>query len=384
MAGGRKKTKIARRKNEGAQASQPTESSQNATAIPTTTTNGVPGRNSAKEQYQHYIPRFILRNFALDDHLKHSKERHEINLYSLNDKLLRIADVDKSYGVFNMYADIQNKTNLQFVEVELSHLEQRVSGILTKILDPSKFQITMTRSELTSLKKFFFIMSFRYPTRRRQYTENRFSAGGLKIQQEFMRARDRRSIDDVWLETIKGILLDDEETTLPLPFDLSSNPSTSIGPMENIDYKLQGMSTFVCIWEAEEPCEFVLTDNSFGVFEGNCGRAFAGSAYHSFYPVSPRRIIVQSSVTFKQNDPGFATIFRQARRDMLGISPEQSWFPQEIHIPPVPNYPESLQRILERIDQGTGYQNYLINRSWRGCSSISDGSKNAKRSARSI
>src|SRR5438270_12754468 len=55
-----------------------------------------------KDQYHHFIPRFILRNFALDDHLTHSRERHEIYQYSANETHFHVSDVDISYGFTNM------------------------------------------------------------------------------------------------------------------------------------------------------------------------------------------------------------------------------------------------------------------------------------------
>lgn len=289
----------------------------------------------AKDQYQHYIPRFILRNFALDDYLKHSRERHEILFYSLTDQELRVADVDTSYGVYNMYSDIQNIKDLNFVELELSNLEQEASNIIKRMLDLSVNAVTISYLELTSLRKFLWIMSFRYPGRRRQYTENRFDQNGKRIQEDFMQSRGRSSLDDVWLESIKGILLEDAEN----PQSISLEGKTgSIGPMENIDYKSHKMSTFLCIWEAEEPFEFVLTDNGFNIFEGDCGRAFAGSAYHYFYPLSPRRIIVAAKTSFKSDHDVMGARHREMGNTILGVDPKNSWFPQELHIPPKVKY----------------------------------------------
>jgi hypothetical protein len=305
--------------------------------IVTKTQNGQEDRATcqAKDQYQHYIPRFILRNFAQDDYLIHSRERHEILLYSLADQELRIADVDTSYGVYNMYSDIQNIKDLNFVELELSSLEQEASNIIKRVLDLSVDVVTISYPELVSLRKFLWIMSFRYPGRRRQYTENRFDQRGKRIQEDFMQFRDRSSLDDVWLESIKGILLEDPEN--PQRISLAHNTGT-IGPMENIDYKSHDMTTFLCIWEAEEPFEFVLTDNGFNIFEGDCGRAFAGSAYHYFYPLSPRRIIVAANTSFKSNHDVMGACHREMANAILGVDPKNSWFEQELHIPPKVKY----------------------------------------------
>ena len=229
-----------------------------------------------------------------------------------------------------MYSDVQNITDLNFVEVALSKLEQEAANIITRMMDLSHSEVTLSLMELTSLRKFLWIMSFRFPARRRQYTEERFCKRGKKIQQEFMRSRGRSSIDDVWLETIKGILLEDP--------NFFAAAGGTIGPMENIDYKSHNMSTFLCIWEAEEPYEFALTDNGFSIFEGDAGCAFAGSAYHFFYPVSPRRIIVASKTSFKSDHDLLGFRHRVIAAELLGVDPRNSWFPQNLHKPPSVKY----------------------------------------------
>lgn len=290
-----------------------------------------------KDQYHHFIPRFILRNFALDDHLTHSRERHEIYQYSANDSHVQVSDVDTSYGVTNMYLDVQDLTNLNIVELELSNLEQQASTVINRILDLSLEEITLTFSELSSLRKFLWIMSFRQPSRRRQYTENRFCAKGKKIQLEVMKSLGRSSIDDIWLVHIKQLLLQDD-----CKFSVKFGTTGTLAPlgensMENIDYNSHCMGTFLSIWDAPESGEFILTENGFNIFEGDCGRGFASSAYHYFYPISPRRIIVACSVSFKTDD-AMGVVHRNIQNRLLGVDPGRSWFPRYVNVPPRPKY----------------------------------------------
>ena len=91
----------------------------------------------SKCQYQHYIPRFILRNFALDDHLKHSRERHSIYYYNVTEGDLQVVDVDTAYGMTDMYADLQRPDDVNCLEFEISQLEQKASGIIKRLMDVS-------------------------------------------------------------------------------------------------------------------------------------------------------------------------------------------------------------------------------------------------------
>ena len=235
-----------------------------------------------------------------------------------------------------MYLDIQNLTNLNIVELELSKLEQQTSTIINRILDLSLEEIIVTYSELAALRKFLWIMSFRQPSRRRQYTENHFCAQGEEIQKEVMKSVGRSSIDDIWLEHIKQLLLQDD-CKVSLKFDGDSLRPLGENSMENIDYTSHRLSTFLSIWESPESGEFILTENGFNIFEGNCGRAFAGSAYHYFYPISPRRIIVACSVSFKTND-SMGIIHRNTKKHVLGLDPKDLWFPPYVNIPPRVKY----------------------------------------------
>jgi len=298
------------------------------------------GAQQDKPQYQHYIPRFIIRNYALEDHLTHSRERHEIYYFSLLEKRLYIGDVDTSFGVFDMYADIKNVDKLQWVEEKLGNLEQAVSGIIIRILGLDT-EVTMTFEELVLLRRFLWIMSFRYPSRRSQYTENRFCEAGKKVEEEFMHSKGRTTLDDVWLENMRGFLMETVDDALDVTFfDVVTKEKgdTNIGYLEYSDYLCHNMSTFLCIWEAEAPYEFVLTDNGFGIYESDAGRAFPSQANHYFYPISPRRILVAAKVWFKPNLDGYAVHLLEAVQKTFGLNPSKSWLANVRHVPPKPKY----------------------------------------------
>jgi hypothetical protein len=59
------------------------------------------------------------------------------------------------------------------------------------------------------------------------------------------------------------------------------------------------MDMLIRIWEVAEPYEFILTDNWFNIWEGDCGLGSSSMAYHNFYPISPGRILVALKVWFK-------------------------------------------------------------------------------------
>jgi len=338
MARGRSKAKR-RGKQQGTIPNIDTETPAAAATSPASPEASRNGAQQAKSQYQHYIPRFIIRNYALDDHLRHSREHHDIYYYSLPDKRFYIGDVDTSFGVYDRYADIQNVDKLHWVEEELSKLEQVASGIIIRIL-AAPTEVTMTFEELTLLRRFLWIMSFRYPSRRRQYTENRFCESGKTIEKEFMDAKGRKTLGDVWLENMRGFLMETLDDALDVTiFDvgIKEKADQNIGYLEHMDYRYHNMSSFLCIWEAEAPYEFVLTDNGFGIYESDAGRAFPSQANHYFYPISPRRILVAAKVWFKPNLDMVGGLLESVKK-ILALNPSKSWLANVPHVPPTPKY----------------------------------------------
>jgi Protein of unknown function (DUF4238) len=308
-----------------------------------------------KDEYQHYIPRFVLREFALETHLHHLRERHLIYKYSIPTGVLQIADVDHSYGMYNMYTDIQNHPDFNRVERELSQLEQGASKVIKQCLHPSKTEITLTYLELRDLRKFLWIMSFRHPQRQQQYVDSRFGERSKVFQNQFMEAKGRTTYGEAWLENIKGILFEDIPDVKRVLYgddidwqkgfgpcdDCIGDPNTTtmdLGFQEKLDYITQNRLNFLGIWEAEEPYEFILTENGHGIYDGNCGRSVPGRGFHFFHPLSPRRMLVLSKNMFKLSNDPLAEMNRAIEKELFGLSPEHSGLPQEIHVSPVVEY----------------------------------------------
>ena len=150
-----------------------------------------------------------------------------------------------------------------------------------------------------------------------------------------MKANNLSTFADAWLENIKTIMASD---ILPSNEDNLFDPSRWKS-LEQTDFWFHNMGTFVCIWEAPEPYEFIIADNTFGIWEGNCGPGMWSQAYHHFYPVSPRHIIVLSKISYKNDSDDIKGIGTAAFDTLLGPSTADSLFPERIHNFPVVQYP---------------------------------------------
>ncbi|KAG2128649.1 uncharacterized protein EDB93DRAFT_152473 [Suillus bovinus] len=129
-------------------------------------------RRMHTSQYQHFIPRFILRGFQVGSVMSR-KEREEefqrtgvdtecIIYYDVATGSLDIRPIRKVYGVMGIYSDVNNTRNINELEQKLAHLESQAASMiesLHKVLP--RGIITLERSSLELLQKFLFLMRFR-------------------------------------------------------------------------------------------------------------------------------------------------------------------------------------------------------------------------------
>ncbi|RDB18560.1 hypothetical protein Hypma_000305 [Hypsizygus marmoreus] len=99
-----------------------------------------------KNQYHHYIPRFVLRRFQAEGtqvQYKNAKERKTANsraqrkgidlenilVYDLPSETLEIRPIATTYGVQNLYRDIKD-ADIDSLEKKLSVVESEAAGVV--------------------------------------------------------------------------------------------------------------------------------------------------------------------------------------------------------------------------------------------------------------
>ncbi|KAG9061080.1 hypothetical protein KI688_007709 [Linnemannia hyalina] len=283
----------------------------------------VPDPTQRKDEYHHYIPRFILRTFADNFSLKTpnyfartsdvaladaipqdwelrdnggrkkkgkkkkgGKGGHDIKVYQVEGQIIALSDVARSYGNYDMYRDIAEDDCMMFEDL-LSKMESTSSTFIRKIWAGE--DLSLTRVQLTELKKFLAIMTYRSENRRNQYYENKFNPKTRTSIYNHMRRKNITKIQDVWFDNLKWLIkTPTEEIMKEFKKAVSSmmEYKGSIHVTELLDFG--GTCTnYMCIWQAEEGTEFILSEGCFGAWEGDMRDPF-----HTFYVVSPRYCIV--------------------------------------------------------------------------------------------
>lgn len=279
-----------------------------------------------ENQFHHYIPQFILKNFE--------KNKGKIKTYMIENKEICLSKTNKIYGIKNMYKDIENKKDCMEIEKKLSYLENNCSVII-KNIKINRNKIVIKRKNLNELKRFLFVMSYRSEKRRLQYYENNFDMDTYMYIKNYRQKFKLKNSIDVWLRDLKYIVYNDHDTIIEKNLienygfnNIIKNIIENIHNQEICNLILTdyiNMSTcFLCIWEAEEDSEFILTDNCFGAFEGQQ----PGVVYHYFFIISPKLALVLSNRAYQFNKI----------REYHKMGFKSSWFPDKYHISPITNY----------------------------------------------
>ncbi|KAK4222967.1 hypothetical protein QBC38DRAFT_488726 [Podospora fimiseda] len=294
--------------------------------------------STSNPQYQHFVPQFLLRNFShpykpdggsgttTQQKKRKSKGRNNTQKYEKGkfpgDPVIRHLDltatppcidekpVKRILGQMNMYDDPDKPTEQQQkVERLLSQLEGQASGIfrkITKAHENKEAGLRLPRNELCVVRKFLFLLKYRNQRFYQRFSHDSpegYIADDRELVREYMTQKGFTRPLEVWLEAIEAIITTPIDLECKWKKELPRLMYTMDATWFIKDFENYYMS--LCTPEKEKD-EFILVDNSYGVFEGRnsfvrdgkTGKV-EGASYtplHMFAPISPRLIIVLRAV----------------------------------------------------------------------------------------
>lgn len=303
-------------------------------------TVGRPGKNTERSQYHHFIPRFILRNFADPNQFptgpakgrrkSKSKRRdaliNSIDLHSVN---VEQRWLSSEFGIVNMYRE-EDMGDGYDLEKRLSVLESDAARTIHKAkeaLASGDRTLSIPRGERDCLRKFFFLMKYRNSHFYQRYNHESlktYNSMDKRALSAFMKDRNLKRPKDVWFLNIR--------TFLSLEMDAKKQWMDKVQTLAYRDDALmfilhaQGSFMSFCTPESEEQ-EFVLTDNAYGIFEGpvspfiNAGLGTIHDGlcieYHNFAPISPKLLIVFRSFVLPTPEDDGDTELRTVMLDAI-------------------------------------------------------------------
>ncbi|KAI0433530.1 hypothetical protein F5Y09DRAFT_298681 [Xylaria sp. FL1042] len=274
-------------------------------------------------EYQHFVPQFILRNFAHKytgpQRSKKGKKNKGDNMFrgelvvnnvNLRDDPIRIEEtkVKRILGQYDMYQNTAlPAAERREIETLLGKLEACVSIIFRKIIkafEAEEPSVWVTREERNTIRKFLFILKYRgsgFHQRFYHESSDQYDANDKSFLENYMEEKGFKRPVDVWFHGLKTIM------------DLNMNSEDWERQLtENMyleDAKWFFMHTemmYMAICTPSEPeAEFILTDNSYNVFEGPntfvqnpaTGEIMDSgwTSFHEFAPLTPKLMIILRS-----------------------------------------------------------------------------------------
>lgn len=275
-----------------------------------------------RPQYQHFIPRLILRGFAQDPPCINSsstsaaqskKQRNKrrksgkdgvLHFIRTQDGSLGDTLLSRHYGMIDMYRDM-SATDQNVLEKKLSRLESQAGDLLARARQTFArpgASLLMTRQEKDILRKFLFLMKYRnnnFYSRFNVGTIDEYTADDKEKMGKYVQDRGFRSPREVWLDNIHAFL--------DLEMDAHRDWHTFIQRRAYQDDALlfilhleQSYMVFCRPQSVHD--EFILTDNVFGIFEGPNSLAMnpatgeltrgVWTEWHNFAPVSSTLLII--------------------------------------------------------------------------------------------
>jgi len=250
--------------------------------------------------------------------LKRSPSKR-IYVYDVISGRLAQRQIAKVYGRVNLYRNMKNPSDVDYLEHKLADLEREASHIIRNIhLSLPLGSITLAREQLATLRKFIFVMHYRHDAVSTTcfHEDNPSNAS---IRDWIQRYKERHQLQtevDVWLEGLKYYLETPHQTIIATGEDLrerygngrffemlSKRFDPDIEELYAIEYESMANYFFLGVWEAAEDTEFVLSGNGFGVWEG---LIYGNPGAHRIYVVSPRIALILRRTCFHQphsNDP---------------------------------------------------------------------------------
>ncbi|CAL8574721.1 hypothetical protein XPA_000675 [Xanthoria parietina] len=284
------------------------------------TSTGEEPHSVTQSQYHHYVPRFLLRNYAVHkDGFKpstkkngkgKSSEPQKLNLLDLESGELKQTWLSKNFGLQDMYRDFDKANPDQHkLEKQLSVLEDEVSQILRTVkarFEAGKAEVQLSRQEKGKLRKFLFIMLYRNRTLHSRFNKSKEEYDDVDREQllQYMEEKGFKHPRDVWFANTSAFLNADIDINNDKPADtehaaallqaLKTKLESQAYPVdaEWFWYKIQGSFLSFCTPRAKED-EFLMTQNAYSVFEGPNDNLWAD--YHAFAPVTPRLMMVTRS-----------------------------------------------------------------------------------------
>lgn len=304
--------------------------------------------SNGDSQYHHFIPQFILRNFA---HVYRSTRGHghragkgkprlyngdqALNTVNLSTDPPELAEspLRRSFGLVDMYRDFTKVENQQYLEKHLGKLESQAAQMIIRVckaFNNGNHAVWLSRFERNNLRKFFFLMKYRGKGFQRRFlcdTTQGYIQDDKDKFLEYMRKRNFRNPLDVWFHSIKTIL----DLQIDVQGQWMKTLINQIYPDDAYWFIMHSEMMYLAFCTPSDPkMEFIVTENCYAISEGPFSlsidprtreeKTVAWTSYHEFGPLSPKLIMVLRSFLLPNSEEDKNENIKSWREKMFALN----------------------------------------------------------------
>ncbi|KAL8960490.1 MAG: hypothetical protein Q9183_005456, partial [Haloplaca sp. 2 TL-2023] len=273
-------------------------------------------------QYHHYIPRFLLRNFAVhrDEHRKSTttaknkgkakySQPENLNLLNLQTGAIEQTFLRKNFGVQDMYRDFTpSQPDQHKMEKQLARLEEEASQIINLVkrrFEAGKEEVQLSRREKDQLRKFLFIMLYRNRSFHSRFEKSRedYDAKDRETMLRYMDEKGFTHPREIWFANLRAFLAAENpcdpyrgQSAMAWRDELMAQAY----PPDAEWYWKNTQAYYICFCTPScELDEFLMTQNAYSVYEGPTDIVWTD--YHVFAPITPKLMIVSRMNVFRNS-----------------------------------------------------------------------------------
>ena len=304
-------------------------------------------------QYHHFIPQFILRNFAHPyrsptgkgraKRLSNRGSQKKTGLYP-GDSVLHVIDLSndnpelaespirRTFGLTDMYRDFAKASDQHYLEKQLSKLESQTAMIISKILkafNSGNQAVWISRQERDDLRKFLFIMKYRGKGFHERFVGDEVKGYVEDDKEKFMKYMQEKGFQkplDLWFHSIKVIL----ELKMDHKGEWMKSLINRLYPDDALWFIMHTEWMYLALCTPSGTgTEFILTENCYNVCEGPqtvlvdpiTGERRYGlwTNYHEFSPVSPKLMMVLRSFVLPNSEEDMNESIKRWRETMYKL-----------------------------------------------------------------
>ncbi len=235
------------------------------------------------KQYQHWVPQFIVRNFAKDSNKKLKISNQLVNFYDKQQQTVFLVPTKDIFGAYDLYEDPHSIFETEAMEKMFSKLENAASPIIKEAVD--KGVLPKDPKSLFTLQKFLYTLTLRKESWRNFFNQGVFNAHTENSVIKYMKKYGLQSTHQIWIRELNSLMSLENKAQIPsLKDNLFGDFHKDL--VEFMDMNVQ-------IWKVNPKIdgELFLSDNNMGKWVGSPGN-YEKAVIRYFFPLHPKIAIV--------------------------------------------------------------------------------------------